>query len=236
MRLFFILRFLGRRRRATEDRLRVLAVRNDVFERAFLIVLVLLRLVDHEQVKPFAEAALARPRAELDLSAVFQLDVFLAEGAIARRDRDIRFGQKVQQAFPCRMRRRGSVRRVQDMFAALHDPVKLPHGNDFVLAVSTRDGIAELRMCPKPVGVFGQKVVQKKLLPLLRRASRGIVKLDRLRTARLLIGQHKRRRRRLAADARFGGHKSHLFLLLKRHCLSFKRLSAFDDYPSTDRI
>ena len=135
--------------------------------------------------------------------------MLLAEGAIARRDRDIRFGQKVQQAFPRRMRRRGSVRRVQDMFAALHDPVKLPHGNDFVLAVSARNTVSELRMCPKPVGILGQKVVQKKLLPLLRRASRGIVKLDRLRTARLLIGQHKRRRRRLAADAHFGGRLFH---------------------------
>ena len=135
--------------------------------------------------------------------------MLLAEGAITRRDRNIRLCQKVQQAFPRRMRRRGPMRRVQDMFSALHDPVKLPHGDDFVLAVSTRDGISELRMRPKPVGVLGQKVVQKKLLPLLRRASRGIVKLDRLRAARLLIGQHERRRRRLAADAHFGGRLFH---------------------------
>lgn len=71
-----------RRRGAEKNRLRVLGVRDDVLQGALLIVLVFLRLVDHKQVKPLTEAALAGTRAEFDLTAGRELDMLLAVCAV----------------------------------------------------------------------------------------------------------------------------------------------------------
>ena len=64
---------------------------------------------------------------------------------------------------------------VQDVLAPL-ETVQLPHGGDLILAVAAGDAVAEFGMYPQAVLVFG-------LLPV----GRG-------------VGQHHRRRGRLAAQ------------------------------------
>ena len=212
----------GRRRRPAEDRLRIRAVGNGVLERALLIVLVLLRLVDHQKIEALAETALAGAGAKLDLSAVLQEDVLPAVGTVCAGYRDAGLLQHIVKPLPRRVRRGRPVCGVQDVLAVFQ-PEDLAHDDDLVLAVTPRDRVAEFRMHPQTGLVRGENVPQQKHLPPLRGAAGPLVKLHGLVVpAHLVLIPAEDQLRRILAAAPF----FHEPFLSKK--LAFSKHSAYN--------
>ena len=188
-----------RGRCAAEECLWVAAVRDHILEGAFLIVGVLLRLVDDEQVEALAQTALGGTGAELDAAlTAFQPDALPARGTNGSVFY-LGLVQQAAQALPRGMTGGRAVGCVQDVLAPL-EAVQLPHGGDLILAVAAGDAVAEFGMYPQAVLVFGEDVVEQELLPLLGSAPGGVVEVDGLLTVGRGVGQHHRRRGRLAAQ------------------------------------
>ena len=107
--------------------------------------------------------------------------------------------QQAAQALPRGMTGGRAVGCVQDVLAPL-ETVQLPHGGDLILAVAAGDAVAEFGMYPQAVLVFGEDVVEQELLPLLGGTPGGVVEVDGLLPVGRGVGQHHRRRWRLAAQ------------------------------------
>ena len=178
-----------RGRGAAEQGLRVLAVSDHILQGTGLIVGVLLGLVDDQQVKALAQAALGGAGAELDAAlALFQLDVLPAHGLNGFIG-DLGLVQQVAQPLPGGPGGGGAVGGVQDALALLQ-AVQLPDGGDLVLAVAAGHGIAELGMHPQILLVAGKDVIQQQLLPLLGDAPGGVVQVDGVLAEGFGVGQH----------------------------------------------
>ena len=90
------------------------------------------------------------------------------------------------------------MRGVQDALAFGKAP-QFARGDDLVLAVAARHAVAEFRVHPQAVRIFGKNILQQQPLPFLRGAAGFFVQRGGLLAVRALIRQRHALRRRLAA-------------------------------------
>lgn len=89
-----------------------------------MIVLVFLRLVDHKQVKPLTEAALAGTRAKFDFTAGRELNMFFAVCAIRGDDlHALQLAKPIVETFPRCMCGGRAVSCMQNVLTELDQPI-----------------------------------------------------------------------------------------------------------------
>jgi len=161
-------------RRAAEDGLRVFRVGHDVLQGAFLIVLIFLCFVNDQQVKPFAQAALAAAGSEVAAAAAFAqqddalkaqlfgVGIVLVVGFILLRPQHLSVAGSIQhrcQPSAGRSAGGGAVGGVQNALA-VGKAVQLAHHHHLVFTVSARHRIPKLGVHPQAVLVHGKDVIQ----------------------------------------------------------------------------